>query len=247
MVSKRKVAAIIQARTDSERLPGKVLLKLPFDGKETIVGQTVNRLKKCPHISQIILATSEHENDDSLEFIGRELNITVFRGSKKNVLSRFCEAAKQNNVDDIIRLTGDNPLVLLSVLCDNLEIHRNENVDYTRNIGLPYGMSFEIIKTQALLRAFNSTKNDSDLEHVTTFIKRFPDMFEIREVHHELSPILKDLRFTIDYPSDYAFMNILFQYLRNKKYEYDLFDVESFIGNNIWLQDINSKNIQKVV
>ena len=38
---KIRVGAIIQARTDSGRLPGKVLLNLPFEGENTIISQII--------------------------------------------------------------------------------------------------------------------------------------------------------------------------------------------------------------
>ena len=47
--------AIIQARTGSSRLPGKMLLKL---GDDYIIYWVIKRLLKCKKIDKLIVATS---------------------------------------------------------------------------------------------------------------------------------------------------------------------------------------------
>ena len=51
-----KITCIIQARTESSRLAGKVLLKL---GKKTILKYLIERLKKSKNIESLILATTK--------------------------------------------------------------------------------------------------------------------------------------------------------------------------------------------
>ena len=56
--------AIIQARMNSNRLPGKVLKELL--GKP-VLGWTIKRVRSASQIKRIIIATSDHQNDDSIE------------------------------------------------------------------------------------------------------------------------------------------------------------------------------------
>ena len=51
-----KITCIIQARTESLRLAGKVLLKL---GKKTVLQYLIERLKKSKNIDSFILATTK--------------------------------------------------------------------------------------------------------------------------------------------------------------------------------------------
>ena len=67
---KNKVSAIIQARFDSQRLPGKVLLKIR---NKTILEHVFLRLKKSKKIDEIIVATSNHKNDSKIDFINSSL------------------------------------------------------------------------------------------------------------------------------------------------------------------------------
>lgn len=48
------IAAIIQARTSSTRLPGKTLMKLPYEGELTVLGHVILRFKKCRNIRRIL-------------------------------------------------------------------------------------------------------------------------------------------------------------------------------------------------
>lgn len=96
---------IIQARLGSTRLPGKILKD--FYGGKTLLETVIENLKKTG--AKIIVATSVNPNNDKLETFLKERNITVFRGSEDDVLSRFIEAAEANGVDGIVRICSDNP------------------------------------------------------------------------------------------------------------------------------------------
>ena len=54
-VNKSKTAAIIQARVNSKRLPGKVIKKV---GNETLIGFMIERVKLAKNIDKIIIATT---------------------------------------------------------------------------------------------------------------------------------------------------------------------------------------------
>ena len=99
--------AIIQARTSSTRLPGKVLL--PLNGVPMILFQ-LNRISMCKNVDHIVLATSVDKSDDRLSSIVSFAGYSVFRGNLNDVLDRYNECAKLYEATTIIRLTGDCPL-----------------------------------------------------------------------------------------------------------------------------------------
>ena len=87
----KKNIAIIQARMNSSRLPGKMFKKI---GKYSIIEWVIKRLKKIKSIDRIILATSKKKIDRKLKIISKKLNIDYFAGSEKDVLGRFVAMSK---------------------------------------------------------------------------------------------------------------------------------------------------------
>ena len=65
----QKIGAIIVARTSSDRLPNKALLKI--NNIESILC-VINRIKKIKRLDEIILATSRDKSDDILEKIAKK-------------------------------------------------------------------------------------------------------------------------------------------------------------------------------
>ena len=61
-----KIAAIIQARTSSTRLPGKVLKELPYASGITCLEQVIRRLKKSKKLNDIIIATTKEKEDNNI-------------------------------------------------------------------------------------------------------------------------------------------------------------------------------------
>ena len=99
--------AIVQARTSSSRLPGKVLM--PIQGVPLILFQ-LERLRQCNHIDRLILATSKDPSDDSLAYQVANAGFTTFRGELNDVLARFHSCALLEQAKVVVRLTGDCPL-----------------------------------------------------------------------------------------------------------------------------------------
>lgn len=239
-----RTGAIIQVRYNSTRFPGKVLKSLPFNSNNTVLSQIHNQLQKVKNIDDIIVATSNESDDDIIEDYCNQNNFICVRGSKDDVLKRFVTVIKERGLDVVVRITGDNPIVLVDILDEVIKKHKTSNVDYTRNLNLPYGTSFEVVNAKVLQDiSENKDITTSDKEHVTIYIKSHINEYKYQELEHDLMNI--DFRFTIDYPSDYAVMNIVFQYLENLNYSYKYHDLKRFVSDNIWLNEINGNNYQK--
>src|SRR3954465_2320714 len=101
-----KVVAIIQARMNSTRLPGKILYKV-LD--QTLLEYQIERVKRVPLIDQIIVATTTNPGDEPIVDLCRKLGIDYYRGSELDVLTRYYEAASLFKADVIVRLTSDCP------------------------------------------------------------------------------------------------------------------------------------------
>ena len=224
------IVAIIQARMGSSRLPGKVLMKLPADGKRTLLDQIIERI---PQQIKYIIATSNKSKDDELSL--RYPN--VFRGSENNVLERFYLAAKDKGFEHIVRLTADNPLIDPELMLESIDAHLKSGADYTCTEGLPLGTNFEIISWSALVKAQMNSNDPYEREHVSPYIRNNDDF---KKYFHQFKGF-GDFRLTIDYPSDYDMVERIFSELGN---DVSLKEVNMYLIANPNVAGINQNNQQ---
>ena len=86
--------AIIQARMDSSRLPGKVLMEI--EGKPMLEFMH-RRVKKSKLIDKIIIATTIKKNDNPIIDLCKKKNFLYYRGSENDVLDRYYKSALAYN------------------------------------------------------------------------------------------------------------------------------------------------------
>ena len=103
-----KVVAILQARTSSSRLPGKVLMEI---NQKSIIEHVVHNVRAASLVDQIVVATSEESNDDPIVSLCIQEKIDFYRGSLNDVLDRYFKVAQINKADIIVRVTCDCPLI----------------------------------------------------------------------------------------------------------------------------------------
>jgi len=242
----KKVGVIIQARLKSTRLPAKILLPVPFNDGEPLIGHIIKRAKKVSSVDYVILATSENPENDTLLDIAQKYNIKFFQGNEDNVLARFKDASKKWDLNVIVRLTGDNPCIDPEILQNALMRHLSGKFDYTVTSGLPIGTNIEIFDSECLYRSFNEAKNPAELEHVTTYIL-MNDFFSKQRINFFENDNLGSLRLTVDYPTDYAFMSLIFKALYYKNNYFGIKDIKELIESNKWLTEINKNNYQKKI
>lgn len=171
---KRNFAILIAARSDSKRLPGKHFKIINDKLKLSVLDYCVKRCKKSK-INNIILCTSINKNDNIFEKYSKRTKINLFRGSKNNVLKRYIDCAEKYNISDIVRITGDCPLVDKNMINNLLNIYKKNNYDYVSNITpptFPDGLDVEIIKLSLLKQSFAENKSNENKEHVTMHIRK---------------------------------------------------------------------------
>jgi len=169
----------LQARMGSSRLPGKTLKLI---NNKPLIFYVIERLKLIGE--EIVILTSNLKKDDILEKWCLENDLKCFRGSEKNVLERYYKAALFFNADNIIRATGDNPLVEPFFAKELLNEHIKNKVDYSSNkseIGsnLPDGLGVEIFTFEALKISMEKAIYEYHFEHVNEYILENRDKFKI--------------------------------------------------------------------
>lgn len=238
----KEILCIIQARTASTRLPNKVLLSL---GKKAVLEQIVERVKDSKKIDKIIVATSEKKEDNKIAELCQKIDIDCFRGSENDVLDRYYQAAKHFDFSNIVRITGDCPLIDPEIIDEVIGLFQNEKLDYAANVippTFPDGLDAEIFSFEALERAWRETKMKSEREHVTIYMWQNPELFKQKHLN---SPIdLSGKRWTLDNPEDYEFINKIYEGLYSAKPKFRLKDVLEFLEANSELEKIN-QNIKR--
>lgn len=238
-----KIGAIIQARMKSSRLPGKILLPLPFNSSNALLTWPIRQLKKSRLIHLIVLATSVNKENEQLKNFAAEQDILFYAGSEENVLSRFAEAADKYQLDIFIRITGDNPVIDEKLIDELIDLHVKGNYDYSFSSNLPTGMNVEVV-TVAALKEINNRKDllPSDEEHVTSFFKR-KNLYRVLH-HHFETGLNKNVRLTVDYPADYAMMNLVIAISKaNNLFGVDL--IKFIETNYAWVFQVNNHLFQK--
>ena len=176
--------AIVQARMNSTRLPGKVLRSI--NGKPMLL-RVVENLRKSLLIKQIIIATSKSSRDIKIENFCRKNKLEFFKGDLKDVSKRFKNLLEQNKYyhKSFLRISSDSPLIDYKLVDRCIRIFKKKKPNILTNVfprTFPKGQSIEIINSRFFLK--NQTKfiSPQDKEHVTNFFyrKKFKKILNIR-------------------------------------------------------------------
>jgi spore coat polysaccharide biosynthesis protein SpsF (cytidylyltransferase family) len=219
-MARQRVVAILQARLSSSRLPGKVLM--PFHGQPMIAFMIARlRLSKC--IDELVVATSDEASDAPLVAAMEAINIKVVRGPLDDVLARFLLAATITKADIIVRLTADCPLIDVAVV-DSVISAVIDGADYASNVdpaSFPDGLDCEAFTYDQLQRADREARIPSQREHVTPFMR---ECDSIRRAAIVSSIDLSDIRWTVDYEDDLAYVRAIVEAVNGNPIIADRYD-----------------------
>ncbi|ANK80007.1 MAG: hypothetical protein TEF_03785 [Rhizobiales bacterium NRL2] len=191
---------IVQARTGSQRLPGKALLD--FRGMPLAI--LVAR-RAANRGARVTLATSDQPSDDALSALARHHGVNLVRGPLDNVLARFVLAiSSEPDNAPVVRLTADNLLPDGGLIAEVVAQFEARGLDYITSgqaaSGLPYGCAVEVMRAGHLRRAAQQARTAYEQEHVTPFIRQTFGTNAFTE-HADLG--CANLRATIDCLDDF--------------------------------------------
>jgi spore coat polysaccharide biosynthesis protein SpsF len=242
-----KIAAIIQARMGSTRLPGKVMKDL-FG--ETVLSHVIKRVKQSKLIDEIIIATTVNNTDSTIVTEAKSCGAKVFQGNEDDVLSRYYYAAKENNIDVIVRITSDCPLIDPFIIDDIIEYYLKGNFDLVSNAGadltqrtFPRGLDTEVFAFKELENAFLNSSKDYHREHVTPFI--YENSLNI--AYFKNSVDYSKYRWTLDTLEDYKLIYEIYNRLYKKKHDFYLKEIIELFNRNQSLFHINKHIEQKKI
>ncbi len=207
-----RTVAIIQARTGSTRLPGKVLL--PLLGEPLLV-HVVRRVARAASVDATVVATTTMPNDDAIVDLGAREGWLVERGSETDLLDRYLGAARAHAADRVIRITSDCPLIDPDVIDDVVTALEAAGADYASNTleprTFPRGLDVEAMTMVALEAADQADRDPASREHATPYLYRHPERFRLAGVR--LPEDLSAHRWTVDTPEDYDLVRRIYDAL----------------------------------
>jgi spore coat polysaccharide biosynthesis protein SpsF (cytidylyltransferase family) len=202
MATTRALSAIVVARMDSSRFPGKALADL---GGISLAELIFSRVAQVRDLSSIVLSTTARPCDDALAESFASFGGLVFRCPSQwlgDVAARFIAAADSVQAEYALRVNGDSPFPSPEL------IRRGAGMlaslpDLVTNLSprtYPYGVSVEWIRVRSL-RQMLPRLDASGREHFTTAFYRRSGQYRILSLP-TLEPSLVNMRLTIDEPCD---------------------------------------------
>jgi spore coat polysaccharide biosynthesis protein SpsF len=224
-----RTVAIVQARMNATRLPGKVLLDIA--GQPMLV-RVVERARRAVFLDDILVATTTDHADDAIETLCQERSYSYFRGSRQDVLDRYYQAACQAQAQVVVRLTADCPLIdpgiIDSVLKEFFGRTPSQLVgiedlpfDFAANRlpppwkrTYPIGLDVEVCSIQALARAWREADQPHQREHVMPYLYEQEGRFRVLVIDHD--PDYGSLRWTVDTPEDLALVREVYAHFQGR-------------------------------
>jgi spore coat polysaccharide biosynthesis protein SpsF len=237
-----KVVAIIQARTGSTRLPGKVLQEI--EGK-TMLARVVERLGRAKLINELLVATTDRAADDAILDECRRFSVKVSRGDQDDVLDRYFRAAQLAKAEVVVRITSDCPMIDPAVTDKTIEAFLDARPDYASNTlqrTYPRGLDTEVMSFSALSRAWQEARQRHEREHVTPYIFEHPDKFKLLPVTGAAD--FSGYRWTVDTAEDLEFVRAVYERLKENP-EFSGRDVLDLLEREPALVEINRAVMQK--
>ena len=223
-----KTAFLITARLKSTRLPKKILLEVA--GKPLIV-HMLDRIKRALTIDKIIICTSTNPQDDPLEEIAGQEQVSCFRGSEEDVLVRLLEAAQSHGLKYFANITADCPMMDPLLIDRAVLEYQKADVDLLKyddsNADLPFNCY--LIKVSALEKVCQQ-KKEADTE---VWLRHFTSNpgFKVKSIYVKDEYRHKTLKTSLDYPEDYEFIKCVFAELHHPVTYFSMIDIIDLVNN----------------
>ena len=228
-------AVFITVRTGSSRLPKKALLEI---GDKCAIEHVMERAKRAKKADKVIMCTTILKEDDALCGMAEKHNISFYRGSVKDKLQRWLEAAKKYDVDFFVTADGDDLFCEPELMDRAFDQYERNHPDFIESKDLICGAFSYAIKTKALKRVCE-IKDTDDTEMMWVYFTG-TGIFKT-EILKSVPPVFKrpEMRMTLDYEDDLKFFRKVAGGLAGRQGLFTLRDVIDFLDKNPEVIKIN--------
>jgi spore coat polysaccharide biosynthesis protein SpsF len=240
-----RVAAIVQARMKSTRLPGKVLRDL---AGRPMLWHVLYRLKACQTVHEIAVAASTSPEDDAIAAFCEREGVKCVRGPEDDVLARYVLAAQATGADIVVRVTSDAPLIDASFVDYLVRGLIDADADF---VMMADGVTVahegaDPFSRRALDKLAQCAATDPVAkEHVSAYFKQHPEFVKIAFLQAPQSLRFEGARLSVDTPADAAFIEAVYDRLNARAGQADLGDLIALLRREPGLLRINAHVKQK--
>jgi spore coat polysaccharide biosynthesis protein SpsF len=238
------VVTVVQARTGSSRLPGKILQ--PLAGAPALV-RLIERVKAAERSGVVVVATTTLPEDDVIEDLGEREGFLCFRGHATDLLDRHYKVARQLGAAHVVKIPSDCPLIDPAAIDQVIGCHLDEpqSYDYVSNLhpaSWPDGFDVEVMTFAALETAWREATRDFEREHTTPFLWERKERFRIANVAFpDGFDLSRAYRFTLDYPEDYDLIAAVYRELYPLDPLFGLWDLLALAARRPQLMERNAR------
>jgi spore coat polysaccharide biosynthesis protein SpsF len=239
------VVTIIQARTRSTRLPGKVLLPL---GRGSVLDVMLDRVKAARLVGTVVVATTTNVEDDAIESIARRNNVACYRGHPTDLLDRHYGAALAHGATHVVKIPSDCPLIDPAVIDAVLAAYlaRQGQLDFVSNLHPPThpdGNDVEIMRFSTLATAWHEATRPFEREHTTPYIWNHPERFRMANVVWARNRDCSlSHRVVLDYPADYDVIRAVYTALAVNDPLFSIDDIVRYLDAHPRLMERNASH-----
>ena len=236
-----KFDAIIEARMNSSRLPGKILKKI---NGISFIELLIKRLSLTKSIDNIYVATTNNKKDDKLIKVLKKNKIKYFRGSENNVLERVIKTCRKFKSKNIVMITGDCPFIDYNLVEQCIQTYKTNNVDIVGNAlirSFPDGMDTQVLSYKILIDSSKRVFHKKHLEHSTLFIRNNPLIYKSLNIFAPPNYFWPDLGLTLDEEKDLILLKEIYKKISKTSKNFTCLDIINFLKKNKNLLKINKK------
>jgi spore coat polysaccharide biosynthesis protein SpsF (cytidylyltransferase family) len=236
-----KVGLLIICRLNSKRLDKKIFKEV--NGKSLLEILIIRLLYKFNR-KQVVICSSSTNKNMKFKRIAKKYGVKLFYGDDKDIFLRMINAAKKYCFNNVVRITGDNPLTDMDAIVKMSNSHILKRAEYTYTTNLMIGTRPEIIKVSALKKCRSLSYDRFSSEYMTYFFLR-KKQFKINRI--KFKEIIKNQNkfcVTVDYNKEYLLIKKIF---KNKNFYVNHNEVLRFLSKNNLIKKIPFKRFVPVM
>lgn len=246
-----KTVATIEARMNSTRLPGKVLMTI---GAWSSLELQLIRLKRSQNIDSIVLATTTNTSDDVLAAFAENHGVPCFRGSEEDVLGRILGAAESVGGELLVQITGDCPLIAPEVVDNVIDCYRRADppADFVSNEierTFPIGLDCRVFPVEVLREVDRVCGDPTHRVHGSTYIYAGPGRQRYRCINVPATGSLRNpsWRWTLDTPEDLKFLRYIAKVFGEQLVDLSAQSLAAWLSDHSDVLSINATVRQKAI
>ena len=237
---------VIQARTGSKRLPGKVLAKVA--GGKTVLEYVILRCRQARNVSRIIVATTDLPADRAVAELACSLGVLVFCGDELDVLLRYVKTCREFKIKVLVRITADCPLIDPSIIDEVIERYRKKSADYVFTRNYPNGLgAAELMTRIALERSASETTMSQTYyrEHVMTYMLDHPEKFSLGIEDAPIELRKPAIHLSVDEPDDLELVRRIASHFYPRT-DFSTADILNFLSTHPDLEALSRRRVDGV-